>query len=246
MSPTPAYELSDKLDWLNAKPQCIAAHRGRIVILLFWSASSVYCHNILHDLAHIQRKWPDAVSVLAIHLPKFNAEQDAKLLGEAVKRLDIRFPVANDREWITWQHYAAHSWPSMVLIDGKSRHVADFVGDDQTAALETRISVMLESATPAGSKPRALKAKARRKVFSTLNAPSGLAIAKGLLYIADAGHHRILECALDGRIIREFGNGVPLFLDIRQRTPVFTARRRSPCSGNMFMSPIRAITPCVV
>jgi sugar lactone lactonase YvrE/thiol-disulfide isomerase/thioredoxin len=213
MSPTPAYELSDKLDWLNAEPQRIAAHRGRIVILLFWSASSVYCHNILHDLAQIQRRWPDAVSVLAIHLPKFNAEQDAKLLGEAVTRLDIGFPVANDREWITWQHYAAHSWPSMVLIDGKGRHVADFVGDDQTAALETRISAMLESATPAGSKPGALKAKARSKVFSTLNAPSGLAIAKGLLYIADAGHHRILECALDGRIIREFGNGVPLFLD---------------------------------
>lgn len=213
MSLAPAYELSDKLDWLNAEPQRIAAHRGRIVILLFWSASSVYCHNILHDLAQIQRKWPDAVSVLAIHLPKFNAEQDAKLLGEAVTRLDIGFPVANDREWITWQHYAAHSWPGMALIDGKGRHVADFVGDDQTAALEARISSMLESSVSAAPKPGTLKAKARSKVFSTLNAPSGLAIANGLLYIADAGHHRILECAIDGRIIREFGNGVPLFLD---------------------------------
>ena len=213
MSLAPAYELSDKLDWLNAEPQRIAAHRGRIVILLFWSASSVYCHNILHDLAQIQRKWPDSVSVLAIHLPKFNAEQDAKLLGEAVTRLDIGFPVANDREWITWQHYAAHSWPGMALIDGKGRHVADFVGDDQTAALEARISSMLESSVSAAPKPGTLKAKARSKVFSTLNAPSGLAIANGLLYIADAGHHRILECAIDGRIIREFGNGVPLFLD---------------------------------
>lgn len=213
MSPTPAYELSGKLDWLNAEPQRIAAHRGRIVVLLFWSASSVYCHNVLHDLAEIQRKWPDAVSVLAIHLPKFNAEQDAKLLSEAVMRLDIGFPVANDREWISWQHYATHSWPSVVLIDGKGQHVADFVGDDQVTALDSRISDMLESHAPSSPKPGALKAKARAKVFSTLNAPSGLAIAKGLLYIADAGHHRILECTLDGRIIREFGNGVPLFLD---------------------------------
>ena len=213
MSPTPAYELSIKLDWLNAEAQRIASHRGRIVILAFWSASSVYCHNILHDLAEIQRKWPDAVSVLAVHLPKFNAEQDAKLLSEAVMRLDIGFPVANDREWVTWQHYAAHSWPCMVVIDGKGQHVADFVGDDQTSALDARISAMLESAAPAGPKPGPLKAKPRSKVFSTLNAPSGLAIANGLLYIADAGHHRVLECALDGRIIREFGNGVPLFLD---------------------------------
>lgn len=213
MNPTPAYELSAKLDWLNAEPQRIAAHRGRIVVLLFWSASSVYCHNILHDLAAIQRKWPDAVSVLAIHHPKFNAEQDAKLMAEALTRLDIGFPVANDREWTAWQHYNAHSWPFMVLIDGKGRHVADFVGDDQTAAMESRIAEMVESAAPSGPKPAQLKAKPRSKVFSTLNAPSGLVIANGLLYIADAGHHRVLECALDGRIIREFGNGVPLFLD---------------------------------
>lgn len=213
MNPTPAYELSAKLDWLNAEPQRIEAHRGRVVVLLFWSASSVYCHNILHDLAGIQRKWPDAVSVLAIHHPKFNAEQDAKLMAESLTRLDIGFPVANDREWIAWQHYNANSWPFMVLIDGKGWHVADFVGDDQTSAIESRIAAMLESAAPSGPKPGQLKAKARSKVFSTLNAPSGLAVANGLLYIADAGHHRVLECALDGRIIREFGNGVPLFLD---------------------------------
>jgi sugar lactone lactonase YvrE len=43
--------------------------------------------------------------------------------------------------------------------------------------------------------------------------PSGLAITPNHLYVADTGHHRVLECSLDGRILRQFGSGSPGFLD---------------------------------
>jgi hypothetical protein len=37
--------------------------------------------------------------------------------------------------------------------------------------------------------------------------PGGLAVTDGHLYVADTGHHRILECTHSGRVLREFGTG---------------------------------------
>lgn len=208
-----AFELGDSLQWLNSDPQKIASHRGRIVILLFWNATSVYCHNMLDDLQAIQRKWPEVVSVLAIHIPKFRAELDARYIADVIKVRDINFPVANDADCKSWQHYGAHSWPLAVLIDAQGRIIAEFTGDDQSPIIESHIVTMLKTSAQPALKTPALQAKVRQKSPNMLSAPSGLAIANGLLYVADTGHHRILECTLEGRILREFGGGLPMLLD---------------------------------
>lgn len=213
MGPSAAYELSTTLEWLNAEPQRLAAHRGRVVALLFWSASSVYCHNLLHGFAAIQRKYPDALSVLAIHLPKFDAERDAATLQEALRRLDVHLPVANDRDWAVWQHYALQSWPTTVLIDHQGMRAGDFAGDDQLPAIEILLQELIAKAGAIPPKPAGLHVRPGHKQFAALNCPGGLALADGKLYIADTGHHRVLECTPDGRVQRVFGNGIPLFLD---------------------------------
>ena len=61
MSTERAPEFSQSLSWINADAQTMAAQRGRIVVVLFWSASSVYCHNILSDLMRLQGRHPDAL-----------------------------------------------------------------------------------------------------------------------------------------------------------------------------------------
>ena len=213
MAPSAAYELSTTLEWLNAEPQRLAAHRGRVVALLFWNASSVYCHNLLHGFAAIQRKHPDALSVLTVHLPKFDAERDAGTLQEALRRLDIHLPVANDRDWTAWQQYGLQSWPSTVLIDHQGRRAADFVGDDQLAAIDAAVQELIAGAGAIPPKPANLHVRPGHKQFALLNSPGGLALADDRLYIADTGHHRVLECMPDGRVQRVFGNGIPLFLD---------------------------------
>ena len=37
--------------------------------------------------------------------------------------------------------------------------------------------------------------------------PGGLAAGENHLYVADTGHHRVLECTHAGRVLREFGTG---------------------------------------
>ncbi len=213
MAPSPAYELSATLDWLNAEPQRLAAHRGRVVALLFWSASSVYCHNLLHGFAAIQRRHPDALSVLAVHVPKFDAEREAAVLQHVLRRLDVHLPVANDRDWTVWQHYALQSWPTAVLIDHEGIRAGDFAGDDQLPAIEAMLQELIVKAGAVPPKPANLHVRPGHKQFATLNCPGGLALGEDTLYIADTGHHRILECSLEGRVRRVFGNGIPLFLD---------------------------------
>jgi sugar lactone lactonase YvrE len=209
-----AFELSVKLDWLNADPQMLSAHHGRIVALLFWNASSVYCHNALSDMFQLQRRHPENLSVLAIHVPKYTAEQDQKTLLDVINRLDIQLPVANDTRWTAWQHYDIQSWPSVVLIDPAGSIVATFAGDENRRDIESKINELLAGMPYATNpKPKLLKARPKPKVFSPLHSPCGLLIHNKLLYIADSGHNRILECTFDGQVKRVFGNGLPLYLD---------------------------------
>src|SRR5690606_26051865 len=43
--------------------------------------------------------------------------------------------------------------------------------------------------------------------------PGGLAATEDRLYVADSGHHRILECNHAGRVLRQFGMGTADFID---------------------------------
>jgi sugar lactone lactonase YvrE len=55
--------------------------------------------------------------------------------------------------------------------------------------------------------------------------PSGLAASERHLYVADSGHNRILECTLDGRILRQFGSGSSGFIDGGSAEASFLAPR---------------------
>src|SRR5690606_24408770 len=46
-----------------------------------------------------------------------------------------------------------------------------------------------------------------------LRFPVGIAVNGNYLYLADSGHHRILECDHGGRVLRQFGSGGPGFID---------------------------------
>ncbi|MBP7369962.1 MAG: hypothetical protein KA902_00830 [Arenimonas sp.] len=214
MDKKPALELPNELTWLNAEPQQLSAHHGRVVVLLFWNASSVYSHNALLELYQLQRKFPESVSAIAIHVPKFTAELDDKIILEVCNRFDVHVIVANDKACLAWQAYQIESWPTFVLIDSHGMLVDRVLGDmhykELVAKINTLTSVIPENLS---LKPRALKSNPKNKSFSVLNHPCGILLHKGLLYVTDTGNNRILECTTEGRIKRVFGNGLALNID---------------------------------
>lgn len=209
MSAMLAPELNEQLHWLNSEPQSLAGQRGRILALVFWNASSVYSQNMIDELARIRARHPVGLSILGIHLPKFDAEVDDRVVLKALNRQRISFPVANDRNWITWQHFGITRWPSVALIDSEGV-VRDIVtGDDNGEVLERKIAELIDEASSSHSLVEHPFRPKNQEEKTALLFPSGLAVTDTHLYVSDTAHHRVLECTHQGRILREFGTGHP-------------------------------------
>ena len=144
MTTAPAPALHSSLNWLNADPQTLSAQRGRVLVLVFWNASSAYSQNLIDELLRLKLRHPVGLAVLGVHQPKFDAEIDGKTVQKALNRAGVNFPVANDRGWVAWQHYGIVSWPSMALIDSKGLLRDIFSGDDQMVALDSAIQSLME------------------------------------------------------------------------------------------------------
>lgn len=210
----PAFEISPELEWLNAEPQSLALHRGRVVVLLFWNASSVYSQNALLELLQIQHKNPDYLSAITIHVPKFTAELDSKFVLEVMSRLNVQLPVCNDKNCIMWQKYGIESWPTFVIIDSQGNFVESVSGDTQLKYIESKVSEHINNIQDTlAAKSKEMQVKAKLKSFSVLSSPSGLLFHNGMLYISDTGNNRVLECTIEGHVKRVFGNGLALNMD---------------------------------
>lgn len=208
-----APELSDQLEWINAERIHLGECTGRVVVLAFFNQASAYCHNLLETLHHLALKHPQQLQVIGIHMPKYPAERDAARVAHGVSRLGIRFPVASDPHYVAWQHYGIHGWPSLVLIDAGGRQRQVLAGDVAAQVIEDSLQPLLEDA------PRPLDggtgAIAGRRTPGTgaLHHPAGIAIGPERMYIADAGHHQVLECNLQGRVLTRYGTGHPELVD---------------------------------
>jgi len=225
MSSSLAPALHSSLNWLNADAQTIAAQRGRVLALVFWNAGSAYCHNLIDELNRLKARYPFGLAVLGIHLPRFDAEVDGRTVLKAINRLGVGFAVANDRGWVTWQHYGITSWPSVALInpDGELREI--FSGDDQASALDAAISGLIDEVGGPTSMPPGEASLRGAEQRSALSFPCGIALTDSHLYVADTGHHRILECTFEGRVLRQFGTGYPDLVDGPSSEAAFASPR---------------------
>lgn len=211
---TPASDFPATLEWLNlAKPLRMAQLRGRITALAFVNAGSAWCLQRLNDLATLRKRHADHLHVIAIHVPRFDHERDAKRAEKRLQRQSRDFPIAHDADWVMWQHYGIDAWPTVVLIDGQGRIREKIVGDTPIRELDASIARLRDESVPQSLNVEPFELRRVRGPDLPLNFPIGIAVNNQYLYVADSGHHRILECDHNGRIRRQFGSGGPGFID---------------------------------
>jgi hypothetical protein len=208
-----APEFSGALQWINAPASTLRQQRGRVVLVAFWHAGSAWSHNLLDDLRLLQARHSESLGVFAIHTPKFEAERDPKRVQKAVNRHQLRFPVAHDPEFTAWQHFGIRSWPAVAVIDTRGHLVEIRGGDLQREALEALVLRLIEEAGFDLQRHDPVSAVLRPEPRMPLLFPSGLAVSPNHLYVSDTGHHRVLECNFEGRVLRQFGSGSPGLLD---------------------------------
>jgi hypothetical protein len=86
--------------------------------------------------------------VIGNHYPEFNHERDLDNLKEAIQRLDVPYPVAQDNGRRTWGAYNTRYWPTLYLIDkwGQIRYV--HIGEGAYQKTEGAIQALLAETYP--------------------------------------------------------------------------------------------------
>ena len=124
--------------WINSRPLSLRELRGKVVLVDFWTYSCINCLRTLPHLEAWDRAYrEDGLVIVGVHTPEFAFEHVLSNVRAAVKRLDIRYPVALDNDYATWNAYANEYWPAEYLIDrdGRLRHTHFGEGEyDQTEA----------------------------------------------------------------------------------------------------------------
>ena len=112
-------------DWINSRPLTMAGLRGKVVLIDFWTYS---CINCLRTLPHVKawdaRYRKAGLVVVGVHTPEFAFEHVVSNVRRASKDLDVRYPVAIDNDYGTWNAYQNDAWPAEYLIDRRG-HVRE-------------------------------------------------------------------------------------------------------------------------
>ena len=209
-----APELSGGHGWLNTdKPLSLAALRGKVVLLDFWTYGCINCMHIIPDLKKLEKKYPNELVVIGVHSAKFQNEKDTENIRRIVLRYEIEHPIVNDADFAIWRSYAVDAWPTRYLIDPAGYIIGKLSGEGGYDALDKAIADSIAEFRKRGELNEApLKLVLERAKIGDLPlAFPGKILAdqkSGRLFIADSDHNRIVVAKLDGTLLETIGSGV--------------------------------------
>ena len=208
-----APELTGGRGWLNTdKPLSLAALKGKVVLLDFWTYGCINCMHIIPDLKRLEKKYPNELVVIGVHSAKFENEKNTENIRRIILRYEIEHPIVNDADFNIWRAYAVDAWPTRYLIDPAGYIIGRLSGEGGYEALDKAIADSIAEFRKRGELNEApLKLVLEKaKVGDLPLAFPGKALADAKndrLFIADSDHNRIVITKLDGTLVDVIGNG---------------------------------------
>src|SRR5256885_968909 len=98
-------------EWINSPPPNVAALRGKVVLVDFWTYT---CVNWLRTLPYV-RAWAEkyrdkGLVVIGVHTPEFPFEHDLENVKRATKQMDVHYPVAVVNDYAVWRGFINEHW----------------------------------------------------------------------------------------------------------------------------------------
>ncbi|KQZ38883.1 thioredoxin family protein [Duganella sp. Root1480D1] len=143
-APFEAPEFSSITEWLNSAPLTMKQLRGKVILVDFWTYDCINCINTLSHVVQWHDKYKDkGLVVIGVHTPEYAFERKTENVRTALKRFDIRYPVAQDNRYATWNAYNNRYWPAFYLVNKKGQVVYTHFGEGQYEQTEARIQQLL-------------------------------------------------------------------------------------------------------
>jgi cytochrome c biogenesis protein CcdA/thiol-disulfide isomerase/thioredoxin len=144
-----APELAGLGRWFNGPPLTLAGLRARhrVVLVDFWTYTCINCIRTLpHVTAWDARYRLEGLTIIGVHTPEFPFERDASNVAAAIRQNGIRYPVAQDNDYGTWNAFGNQYWPAKYLIDAAGRVRYVHFGEGDYGATERAIRSLLAEA----------------------------------------------------------------------------------------------------
>jgi len=148
-----APEFTGVTRWLNGEPVSVARQIAskKVTLVDFWTYT---CINCLRTTPYL-RAWNDryaqkGLTIVGVHAPEFSFEKKTANVEAAIKRLGLRYPVAQDNDMATWNAWGNQYWPAKYLIDAKGNVRYAHFGEGDYGETEQAIRSLLAEAGRTG------------------------------------------------------------------------------------------------
>jgi hypothetical protein len=83
------------------------------------------------------------LTIVGVHSPEFVWEKAHDKVVGATRRLDIRYPVVQDNDFVIWNRWGVRAWPTLVLVDKRGTVRYRHIGEGAYAETEAVIVTLL-------------------------------------------------------------------------------------------------------
>jgi cytochrome c biogenesis protein CcdA/thiol-disulfide isomerase/thioredoxin len=142
-----APDFTDNQRWFNTNERALTLRglRGRVVLIDFWTYTCINCIRTLPVL----RAWDEryrrrGLTIVGVHTPEFDFEKNAGNVERAVRQNGLRYAVAQDNEFGTWNAWGNQYWPAKYLVDSRGQVRYAHFGEGAYEETEAAIRSLLE------------------------------------------------------------------------------------------------------
>ena len=128
------------------------------MLIDFWTYTCINCIRTLPYVKAWYGRYRDrGLLVVGVHTPEFGFEKDAGNVDAAIRQNGLRYPVAQDNDYGTWNAFGNQYWPAKYLIDARGQVRYTHFGEGDYGKTEAAIRSLLAEAsrTPLGHRAHA-------------------------------------------------------------------------------------------
>src|SRR3989338_380827 len=146
--------------WINSEPLNMNQLRDKVVLVDFWTYTCINCIRTLPYLKDWDKKYrDDGLVIVGVHTPEFEFEKKYENVIKAVNEYQLKYPVAQDNNYVTWNLYQNRYWPHKFLIDIDGYVRYDHIGEGAYEETEMIIQELLKERMERLNKKDGIKAE---------------------------------------------------------------------------------------